>query len=109
MEEGTSVDLPEEELGLLVGEPTTFRFFASTSRKEDGAGVVVDPDEAQLEELASVEANLPADERHPVGEVVPVALSAHVTEVGTLELWCAARDGQQRWKLEYSLREHDRP
>jgi hypothetical protein len=38
---------------------------------------------------------------------VPVKLEAHVTEVGTLELWCVARDGNGRWKLEYSVRERE--
>jgi len=28
-----------------------------------------------------------------------------VTEVGTLELWCLSRDGKQRWKLEFNVRE----
>ena len=39
------------------------------------------------------------------GDLVPVALTATVTEVGTLELWCKARDGAGRWKLEYAVRE----
>jgi hypothetical protein len=37
--------------------------------------------------------------------VVAVALEAHVTEIGTLELWSSAAGGAGRWKLEYSLRE----
>jgi hypothetical protein len=28
-----------------------------------------------------------------------------VTEVGTLELWCIGRDGKDRWKLEFNVRE----
>ena len=47
----------------------------------------------------------PADGDRKAGELVPVRLEAHVTEVGTLELWCVARDGRGRWKLEYSVRE----
>ncbi|HET6612746.1 MAG TPA: Hsp70 family protein, partial [Kofleriaceae bacterium] len=35
MEEGTAVDVPGEKLGLVVGETAVFRFFASTTRKED--------------------------------------------------------------------------
>jgi hypothetical protein len=38
------------------------------------------------------------------GQIVPVKLHAHVTAVGTLELWCVARD-DRRWKLEYNVRE----
>ena len=105
MEEGASVELPDDELGLVVGEPSTFRFFASTSRKDDAAGALVDPDAAELTELDPVEQEVEASGARQAGDVVPVALTAHVTEVGTLELWCRARDGAGRWKLEYSVRE----
>ena len=106
MEEGTRVDVPGRELGLLVGEPTTFRFFASSGREQDRPGQLVDPDE--LVELAPVETHLPADPPASAGQVVPVSLEAHVTEIGTLELWSAARGSSGRWKLEYSLRGGDR-
>ena len=39
------------------------------------------------------------------GEVVPVRLHSHVTEVGTLELWCNSTSDDRRWKLEYNVRE----
>jgi hypothetical protein len=105
MEEGTGVKLPDEELGLVVGETAEFRFFASTDRKGDGPGALVDPDEAELVELAPVEATLPAGDGAAAGVAVPVSLEAKITEVGTLELWCVAREGQGRWKLEYSVRD----
>ncbi len=105
MEEGSSVDLPDEELGLIVGETAEFQFFASSSRKDDSAGAICDPDDDELVELDPVTALLPAGEGHTAGEVVPVSLSANVTELGTLELWCVAKSGNQRWKLEYSVRE----
>ena len=105
MEEGTSAELPDDELGLVVGEPSTFRFFASSARKEDPVGALVDPAAAELAELDPVEQEVEASGGRKAGEVVPVTLTAHVTEVGTLELWCEARDGAGRWKLEYSVRE----
>ena len=37
--------------------------------------------------------------------VVPVTLESRVTEIGTLELWCHAKDGAHRWKLELNIRE----
>jgi hypothetical protein len=101
MEEGTSAELPGEEVGLVVGEPARFRLFASSSRREDRAGDVVE-DEAELAELPQVEATLPPDGR-AAGDVVPVRLRAHVTEIGTLELECVERGGGA-WKLEWSLR-----
>lgn len=106
MEEGASAALPDDELGLVVGEPSTFRFFASSSRKDDTAGAMVDPDGAELVELAPVEQEVEVSGDRKAGDVVPVALTAHVTEVGTLELWCQAREGEGRWKLEYSVREN---
>jgi len=41
------------------------------------------------------------------GTTVPVRLHVHLTEIGTLELWCVARDGSQRWKLEFGVRAAD--
>ncbi len=105
MEEGATVDLPSGELGLVVGEPTAFRFFASSTRKDDSAGAVVEPSE--LNEIAPIEANLPVAGGQKPGEVVAVSLSAHVTETGTLEIWGTATGGPGRWRLEYSVRERD--
>ena len=107
LEEGQSVALPDDELGLIVGETATFRFFASASRKADAAGALIDADAAGVVELDPVEKLVEAEGERKAGELVPVRLEAHVTEVGTLELWCVARDGHGRWKLEYSVRERE--
>jgi len=104
LEEGSTVELPDDELGLIVGELATFRFFAGSTRK-DPAGELVEI--GDLAELDPVEKLVPADGDHKAGDLVPVRLEAHVTEVGTLELWCVARDGRGRWKLEYSVRERE--
>jgi molecular chaperone DnaK (HSP70) len=106
MEEGSSVELPDDELGLVVGETVEFRFFASSSRK-DAAGALINGDDAALVELDPVEKAIDATAERATGELVPVTLSSHVTEVGTLELWCQARDGRGRWKLEYAVRERE--
>ncbi len=111
MEEGTRAELPGEEVGLVVGETARFRLFGSAVRREDRPGTVVEDVEG-LEELPPVETALPAEGRAP-GEVVPVRLRAHVTEIGTLELECVERGGAA-WRLEWSLRgaapaEDDRP
>jgi hypothetical protein len=102
MEEGTRADLPGEEVGLVVGEPVDFRLFSSSLRREDGVGDVVE-DEGELTEVPPVTATVPAGDR-PAGEVLPVRLRAHVTEIGTLELECVAREGRA-WKLEWNLRQ----
>lgn len=105
MEEGTQASLPPQQLGLVVGESVRFRFFGSTVRRDDQPGTLLDfwaPDE--LQELAEIEATLPAEGR-AVGDVVPVQLRAHVTEIGTLELLAEAAGGQQ-WKVEFDVREN---
>jgi molecular chaperone DnaK (HSP70) len=107
LEEGSTVELPDDELGLVVGETAAFRFFASNHRKDDTAGTLVDGDDPSLVELDPVEKEVAVEGDRAPGEVVPVKLESHVTEVGTLELWCAARDGRGRWKLEYSVRERE--
>jgi molecular chaperone DnaK (HSP70) len=107
LEEGSTVELPDDELGVVVGETSAFRFFAAATRKDDKAGALVEADSEGLIELDPVEKLVePAGDRKS-GELVPVKLEAHVTEVGTLELWCVARDGHGRWKLEYSVRERE--
>jgi len=107
LEEGSTVELPDDELGLVVGETAMFRFFAAATRKDDAAGALVDADADGITELDPVEKLVEGQGERAAGELVPVRLEAHVTEVGTLELWCAARDGRGRWKLEYSVRERE--
>lgn len=103
MEEGSEADVPEQEFGLVVGEPAQFRFLGSTVRRNDTVGTVVEDWQDGIEELAPVATEL--DSRGKEGRTVPVHLHSKVTEVGTLELWCISRDGKQRWKLEYNVRE----
>ena len=92
----------DREFGLIVGEPAEFRFFTSAVRKDDAPGAMLEEVGDDLEELAPVEVNLPA-EGH-AGEVARVTLEAVVTETGMLQLWCVAKDGR-RWKLEFNVRE----
>ncbi|MGI5864162.1 MAG: Hsp70 family protein [Myxococcales bacterium] len=102
MEEGTSAELPAQEIGLVVGEPAQFRLFGSSVRREDKVGTVVEQWEDELEEMPPIETTLPAGGALP-GQVVPVTLRAHVTEIGTLEMHCVEKSGKA-WKLEFNLR-----
>jgi hypothetical protein len=103
MEEGTESDVPGLEFGLVVGEPAEFRFLGSTIRRGDAVGTLLDEWEGQIEELTPMSATLESPGKQ--GVTVPVHLHSRVTEVGTLELWCISRDGKQKWKLEFSVRE----
>jgi hypothetical protein len=103
MEEGTEAAIPAREFGLVVGEPAEFRFLSSTVRKADEIGSLVEDWGDEVEELSPLEVTLKVDGKEDT--VLPVRLESRVTEVGTLELWCVARDGSQRWKLEFNIRE----
>ena len=70
-------------------------------------GEVVDPSEAELIEMAPVETHLKPCKDAKDGEMVPVYLASHVTEVGTLELFGYHKNGNAKWKLEYSIREEE--
>ena len=102
MEEGTDLRIPAREFGLVVGEPAEFRFFTSAVRKNDQPGDLIEDFGGDLEELAPMEVNLPAEQN--AADVVPVSFETVVTETGMLQLWCVARDGR-RWKLEFNVRE----
>ena len=105
MEEGTTASIPGLEFGLVVGEPAEFRFLSSTVRRNDAAGALVEDWGDDIEELSPLEVTLPAEGRPD--RTVPVILESRVTEIGTLELWCVARGGADRWKLELNIRERE--
>ena len=107
MEEGTEVEIREREFGLVVGEPAIFHLLASTTRKKDQIGEVVEDWEGGIVEVTTMESVLSPAEEEEGGKIIPVWLLSKVTEVGTLELWCVARDEDRRWKLEFNLREHE--
>jgi molecular chaperone DnaK (HSP70) len=104
MEEDTEADLPGLEFGLIVGEPVQFRFLASSVRRHDAVGTVLEDWEEDLLELSPLQITLSA--AGSPGQTVPVHLRSRVTPIGTLEIWCVGRDDQQKWKLEFNVREH---
>jgi len=103
MEEGTGSSLSEARFGLVVGEDVRFELLASTQRKDDKAGNVVDDWEKEIEPVDTLMTMLDGE----AGEVMPVTLEVQATEVGTLELWCVSEKSDKKWKLEFSVRERD--
>ncbi len=108
MEEGTEAEVREKEFGLVTGEQAQFHLLASTIRKEDHAGEVVEDWSAEIEPVTVMETLLPATETEQEGALVPVWMKSVITEIGTLEIWCVSRDENRRWKLEFNLREQEK-
>ena len=74
---------------------------------EDGVGAALERwKKDELDELAPIEVDLPAEGRRE-GDVVPVRLHSSITEVGTLLLEAvplAPNKPDERWKVELSVR-----
>jgi hypothetical protein len=105
MEEGTDIDVPSKEIGLILGEPAEFRFFSSATRKNDRPGDLLSRwDPSELSETAPLRTTLPADEL-VTEPYVPVTFQSRITELGVFELWCVSTNSQGRWKLEFNVRD----
>ncbi|MBI3722973.1 Hsp70 family protein, partial [bacterium] len=102
LEPGHEVSIAERPLELRANTPAAFPFFGSTVR-EDPPGELVPIDE-DMDELPPVHTVIRLKKRSSSRTSIPVSLSAKLTELGTLELWCQARDGPRRWKLEFDVR-----
>jgi hypothetical protein len=112
MEEGTSAPIAGREFGLAVGAPAEFRFLTSTIRKRDAPGTIIEDWDSDLEELSPLQVTLGAEDGGSAAassshHLVPVTLESRVTEIGTLEVWCKAKDTDQQWKLELNIRPGD--
>ena len=105
MEEGSELDVPGREIGLVVGREAKFRFFAAADRKRDTVGTTLrDWDESELVETAPMELTLDVAEAPEEG-FVPVRFHSRVSELGVFELYCKSTRDDQQWKLEFNVRE----
>jgi hypothetical protein len=102
LEEGQEVTLTQPEMELAIGQPVTFPLFTSTVRGDDVPGAVLHVSPEQLLELPPLTTLLRGGKRGGVKQI-PVTLAAKCTEIGTLELYCVARDNTARWRLEFTL------
>jgi molecular chaperone DnaK (HSP70) len=104
LEEGKEITLEQPPLELALGQPVTFPLYTSTVRADDKAGDVIRIAPEQLLQLPPLHTILRGGKRAGV-KMVPVRLAARCTEIGTLELFCVAREGDNRWRLEFNVRD----
>jgi molecular chaperone DnaK (HSP70) len=104
MEEGTELDVPGDEIGLVTGEQAHFRFFSSLTRRDLPGTLLSGWTDDELLETSSLTATLPAAGTE-AGDYVAVRFHVRLTELGVLELWCASTGSNDRWKLEFNVRE----
>jgi hypothetical protein len=105
MEEDKEIVLSEPELELTLGQPVLFPLYTSTVR-DDKSGKLLNVAPEQLLQLPPLTTVLRGGKRSGgVPKQVPVTLAARTTAIGTLELYCVAKDGGSRWRLEFNTRE----
>jgi molecular chaperone DnaK (HSP70) len=102
-EEGQTLELDIQDLHLVANKPVSFRLYSSLTRVDDPVGRLLDSSQvADLHLHAPLNAVIrfgKAGER-----LVPVKLRAHLTEVGTLEVWADSKISEHHWRLQFELR-----
>jgi hypothetical protein len=101
--EGETITIDEPPLELQIGEPVAFPLYSSTVRPKDRGGSVIVASPEQLAELPALTTLLRGGKRAGRARV-GVRLESKLTEIGTLELFCVSRDGNNRWKLPFQTR-----
>lgn len=104
LEEGQEIALEKPEMELALGQPVVFPLYTSTVRADDHAGDVLQVKTDQLLQLPPLHTILRGGKRSGTRQA-PVTLAARCTEIGTLELWCVAKEGANRWRLEFNVRD----
>jgi molecular chaperone DnaK (HSP70) len=107
-QEGEEVAVAGHDFELLMGRPVAFPLASSSVRPQDRPGDLVPTDPDSIRELPPL-VGLMRVGRKAKAERVPVQLTAKVTEVGTIELWCRSRTDDRRWRLQIQLRGGARP
>jgi molecular chaperone DnaK (HSP70) len=103
MEEGEEVHLSEPEFEVVANQPVSFPLYASSTRMNDRPGQLVSLSPEDVVTLPAIRTVLRFGKK--AGTVkIPVQVSARFTEIGTLELWCEARQTNHRWRLQFQLR-----
>ena len=102
-EEGATVELDSQDLHLVANKPVSFRLYSSLARPDDAVGQTVLPSE-----IPDLHLHAPLNAVIRFGKVgerlVPVKIRAHLTEIGTLELWAESKISDHRWRLQFELR-----
>ena len=101
-EEGSTVtvDPAGDGLRLIANRPVSFRLYSSLTRVDDVPGQVVsiEPEFNQHAPLdAVIRFGKPTEER-----LVPIQLTANLTQIGTLELFADSKGSEHRWKARVS-------
>jgi molecular chaperone DnaK (HSP70) len=108
-EEGQTLELDgqldSQDLHLVANKPVSFRLYSSLARVDDKVGESI---EVSGEAASDLHLHAPLNAVIRFGKsgerLVPVKLRAHLTEVGTLEVWADSKISDHHWRLQFELR-----
>src|SRR6185437_9973537 len=103
VEEGQTIDLSDRTFNLLIRQPVEFPLFASSTRTTDRPGQILAIDPEQMTSLPPIRTVLQSGKK-AAAESVQVRLHAKLTEIGTLDIWCAEVKGDRTWRLQFDVR-----
>ncbi|MFN3191777.1 MAG: Hsp70 family protein [Aureliella sp.] len=102
-EPGQDIHLDSLKLELAIAQPVEFSLFTSSVRLTDRPGELVAVDTEQMKALPPIRTVLKTERRNQTG-TLPVTLHAHLSEIGTIDLWCQAVETDHRWRLQFDVR-----
>lgn len=112
LEENVEVTLPGS-FDLRLRRPVEFPLFMAAAYRRmvaggDQPGDLARVDDAEtftpLPPLRTVLRGRASEEKGTAAATARVRVHARLTEVGTLEVWCAEEDGNRRWNLSFDVR-----
>lgn len=102
-EPGQNIELETLKLDLAISQPVEFQLHVSSTRLTDKPGDVVEINEEQMRALPPIRTVIRTERKNQKGRL-PVTLHAHLSEIGTIELWCQAVESEHRWRLQFDVR-----
>ncbi|MFO7830990.1 MAG: Hsp70 family protein [Desulfuromonadaceae bacterium] len=106
MEAGHSLKIAEPEFDLLVNQPVRFQCCYALKRQQDRPGTLTTWNRDEFRPLPTLETaiHLDAEQPRPANNRVRVRLEVSLNELGLLQIYCVAVDGNGRWRLDFNLR-----
>lgn len=93
----------DRQFEVRTGEPVEFPIYVSSTRLTDRPSQLVDVDPEQMSALPAIRTTLQSRKKNDQS-TIQATLSARLTEIGTLELWCNQVDDARRWQLQFDVR-----
>jgi hypothetical protein len=102
-EPGQEFHLRNRRFELLVAQPAEFPLYVSSTRLADRPGEILEVDPEQMRALPPIRTALKTRRRGDA-DTAAVELHAKLTEIGTVDLWCAESQGSRSWRLQFDVR-----